>query len=338
MVEEKRRSRRGCFWFALILSVLMLIVGGMLIAGVVTVGRSFAMPARSAGVGEDEYPNLKEVWAGGEGKTKVVKIALRGLILLDVEEGFFGPRVGSADLALRSIHRATHDADVKAIILDIDSGGGGITASDILYKALLDFKEAQTGRQVVTIMNDVAASGAYYVALASDFIVAHPTTITGSIGVLIQSFNLRELGEKIGIKDVTIKSGANKDMLNPLKDMTDEQRRMLQSVVDELHSRFVALVAESRKLPEEHVRRMADGRIFTAGTAKSAGLVDEIGYWKDAVTQTACLLNVDEVKIYRYEEPISFASLFRASEKGMNPLSQLLSRPPHARLMYLWEM
>ena len=140
----------------------------------------------------------------------------------------------SASAALRAIKRATHDPDVEGILLEVDSGGGGITASDILYESLQEFRDADTDRVVVAIFGDVAASGAYYISLAADHIIAHPTTITGSIGVLMQSINARQLGEKIGVHDVTIKSGKNKDILNPLQDLTEEQRALLQGIVDDL--------------------------------------------------------------------------------------------------------
>jgi protease-4 len=221
--------------------------------------------------------------------------------------------------------------------MDIDSGGGGITASDILYKALLDFRAAQEGRVVVAVFNDVAASGAYYIALAADHIIAHPTTITGSIGVLMQSMNVKDLAQKIGIRDVTIKSGDNKDLLNPFNEMSPEQRDMLQGLVDEFHSRFVRLVAEGRDLPEAQVRELADGRIYSANDAEELGLVDQIGYWSDAVAKTTELLDVEQVRVLRYEKEISFSSLFRGMEQE-NPMSKILQSLSRTRLMYLWEM
>ena len=171
--------------------------------------------------GEDEVPDLQEVWSSGsEHGVKVVRIPLTGLIMLGEEGWGGGSSASSAGAALRAIQRATHDPEVEGIILEVDSGGGGITASDIIYKALQDFKKAKRGRVIVTLMGDIAASGAYYISLPSDLILAHPTTITGSIGVIMQSYNIKELAAKIGIKDETFKSGANKDILNPFQDVT----------------------------------------------------------------------------------------------------------------------
>ncbi|MBN1558078.1 MAG: S49 family peptidase, partial [Lentisphaerae bacterium] len=173
---------------------------------------------------------------------------------------------------------------------------------------------------------------AYYVALAADHIVAHPTTLTGSIGVLVQSINARELGEKIGVRDVTIKSGPDKDILNPLGELTPAQRTMLQNIVDTLHARFVTLVAERRGLNPARVQSLADGRIMTAERAASFGLIDEIGYWEDAVRRTAELLEADEIKVYRYEEEFSLSAFLRAAQRW-NP-EAALRRLGGTRLLY----
>ena len=284
--------------------------------------------------GEDEVPDLQEVWSSGsEHGVKVVRIPLTGLIMLGEEGWGGGSSASSAGAALRAIQRATHDPEVEGIILEVDSGGGGITASDIIYKALQDFKKAKRGRVIVTLMGDIAASGAYYISLPSDLILAHPTTITGSIGVIMQSYNIKELAAKIGIKDETFKSGANKDILNPFQDVTPEQRAMLQGVIDALYGRFVKLVAEARKLSEPEVRKLADGRIFVAEDALEHKLIDGIGYSSDAEKEMIKLLNVQEINIIRYSEETSILDLLR-SHRGFG-MSELL-QPREARMMYRW--
>jgi len=335
-METKKKTSRGCLWAIALLLAIGVLGLALFIGAVLLVARQGSAAFRlNAELGEDEYPALKEVWSWGQGDTKVVVVPLKGLLLLDTDGGFFGAQPGSASLALRAIQRATRDAQVRGLILEVDSGGGGITASDVLYHALLEFREARPDRVIVALFEDVAASGAYYVAVAADRIIAHPTTVTGSIGVLIQTLNVRELAQKLGVKDVTIKSGDNKDMLNPLNELSDEQRRMLQGIVDELHSRFVRLVVEHRELPEDDVRRFADGRIWTAGTALELGLIDEIGYWQDAVKQTAELLDAPSIRVYRYEELFSFASLLR-SLNPWQPAAALFPPASRSRLMYLW--
>ena len=331
---KARRRRPGCF-----LTILLLVIlGGGILWLIEQHGdglcpRRFARPVAKYGI--DEFPDFDEIWSCGQGSNKVVRIPIHGMIMLGDSGSLFRPG-SSAGLALQGIRRATLDKDVEAIILDINSGGGGITASDIIYEALLDFKQAQSGRRIVALCGDTAASGAYYIALAADHIIVRPTTITGSIGVLVQSINFRELGMKHGIKNVTIKSGANKDILNPLSDFTEEQQALVQAVVDSLYDRFVGLVAKHRNLPDADVRALADGRIFTAADALRLGLVDETGYWKDAMTRTAEVLNVDNIIVYRYESSFSFKDLLKAAST-IEPRAWLgLDR--ETRLQYRWNL
>ncbi|MBN1669837.1 MAG: signal peptide peptidase SppA [Kiritimatiellae bacterium] len=330
---QARKGRGGCFWFLLFSFVLTLcVVGGVVLLVVLGV------MSNREGLGDvavDEEPRLDAVWSWGAGDTKVARIPLRGAIIRG-EQGFAFASLDVVELALQRIRKATADKDVKAIILEVDSPGGGITASDVLHKALVDFKNSAEGRKVVALLEDVAASGGYYVAVAADYIVAHPTTLTGSIGVLISSLNFKELGEKLGVKDVTVKSGKNKDLLNPLQELTEEQRALLQGVIDDMHARFVRLVAENRKaLTEEDVRRLADGQVFLATKALEQGLIDEVGYWEDAVRKTSELLGVDGVKVIKYEEQFGFGSLFRMRARLGLPSRSLLVAP-RTRVMYLW--
>ena len=332
----KKKSSRGCFWAIIAMVALMVIIGAVILLLSFVVGRDRGFSLASHDMGADEFPDMQEVWSYGGGETKVVRIPLRGFIQLQEDRDFFGSVASSSQLALMSIRRATHDHGVMAIIMDIDSGGGGITASDIIYKALVDFKRVKPGRMVVAMYGDVAASGAYYVSLASDYIIAHPTTITGSIGVLMQTLNLRVLGEKIGVSDVTIKSGRNKDLMNPLREVSEEQREMLQEIVDELHGRFVDLIVEHRDLPAAQVRKIADGRILTATDAEDLGLIDEIGYWDDALKRTSELLNVEDIRVIRYEQEFSLSS-FLMSRSILSPASELMRWTSRPRLLYRWQ-
>ena len=330
-----RRAGNGCLLGLVVLQGFALFAAFCIILALIAAAFPFEHQTETSSMGADEYPALTEVWSCGSGDTKVVRIPLRGMILIEEDRGFFPSRAGSAAMALRAIRRATRDPEVRGIIMNVDSGGGGITASDILYQALQDFKATDRDRRVVTLMGDVAASGAYYVALASDRILAHPTTVTGSIGVLMQTLNIRELGDRIGIKDVTIKSGKNKDILNPLTDVTDEQRQMLQGLVNTMHDRFVSLVVQDRNLPEATVRELADGQVFVAPRAQDTGLIDGIGYWDDAVATTAELLGVEDVKVYRYEQAFSFSSFFR-SFADLRPTTRWIDELSEVRFLYLF--
>ena len=332
VIYKTRNKRPGCLFFLgiILLGVLILILLTKYTNLNIFPDRLDSTP-RS--FGQDEFPDLDEIWSCGSGSNKVIRIPITGMISLNRAPSIFTPS-GSSDAALKSIRHATIDNTVRAIILEIDSGGGGITASDIIYKSLLDFKRTDPRRKIVAIYGDVAASGAFYISLAADHIIARPTSITGSIGVLVPSVNIYGLAEKYGIKDTTIKSGSNKDMLNPLAPPSEKQQQIVQEVVNSLYDRFVNLVAIRRHLPEDEVSSIADGSIFTAQKALRLKLIDEIGYWDDAMTRTEELLGVDNIKVYRYEQALSFRDFLRGSQK-FNPHA-ILSLPSTPRIQYRW--
>jgi protease-4 len=190
---------------------------------------------------------------------------------------------------IEEIHQYLEDEGVKAIILRIDSPGGGVGPSQEIYREIIKIKSK---KKVVTSMGSVAASGGYYVACASDLIVANPGTITGSIGVIMEFTNIEELFKKIGIKGVVVKSGELKDMGSPFREMTPEERRIIQGVIDNVHQQFIQAVADGRKLDRSKVAQIADGRILTGEQAKQLGLIDQIGNLEDAIDTTAKLVGI----------------------------------------------
>ncbi len=184
------------------------------------------------------------------------------------------------------------DDAVKAIILRVDSPGGGVGPSQEIYREIMRIK-SNSKRKVVTSMGSVAASGGYYIASASDLIVANPGTITGSIGVIMQFSNFEELLKKIGIKGMVLKSGEHKDIGSPFREMTPEEKRIMQEVLDNVHEQFIQAVAEGRKLDRSKVAQIADGRILTGEQAKTLGLVDQLGNLQDAIDITAKLVGIE---------------------------------------------
>jgi len=338
------RSGSGCLMIAMVLgAVLMAGLAAMMVVFTVSPdlgvgpskGKGFWLGRRSEQGGVDENPRLPRVWSYGSGDAVVMHIAIRGPILREAGGGLIGRATDPVADVLTCIQDATVDSEVRAILLEVDSPGGEVTASDQIYRALIRFKEAKPGRKVVALLGDVAASGGYYVAVASDYIVAHPTTLTGSIGVLISTLNVKELADKLGIRDVTVKSGPNKDLLNPLKEVRESELALLQEAVDEMHARFIALVARGRRLTEEEVRAVGDGRIMTAQQALQARLVDQIGYWEDALAKTAELLGEPSVRVFRYESRLTWLERLLMSRSGL-ALWQALTVPRLPRLMYLW--
>jgi protease-4 len=228
---------------------------------------------------------------------------------------------------IEELHQFNDDEGVKAIILRIDSPGGGVGPSQEIYREVLKIKSNKK-KKVITSMGSVAASGGYYIASASDLIVANPGTITGSIGVLMEFTNIEELFRKIGIKGVVLKSGEHKDIGSPFREMTPEEKRLIQSVIDNVHQQFIQAVADGRKIDRLKVAQVADGRILTGEQAKQLGLVDQLGNLQDAIDTAAKMVGIEGKPVVLYPkkkfsllellvEGITEAILKTLSEKGV---------------------
>jgi protease-4 len=209
-------------------------------------------------------------WGKGE---RVAVLPLTGLI-------------SDSEPLVENLKRFGKDNSVKAIVLRIESPGGGVAASQEIYE---EVKKVRAKKPVLASMGALAASGGYYVACATQKVYANPGTITGSIGVIMPFVNVKDLIEKIGIKGMTVKSGLYKDMGSPLRDMTQQERQLLQGVVDNVHRQFIDAVAEGRHLDREDVVKIADGRVFTGAQAQALGLVDALGDLEDAIAEAGRL-------------------------------------------------
>jgi protease-4 len=229
----------------------------------------------------------------------------------------------TSDDTVAEILEYADDTSVKAIVIRIDSPGGGVVASQEIYNAVLSARKA--GKKVVISMGSVAASGGYYVAAAGDRIVANPGTLTGSIGVKMEFANLEKLLEKIGIKGMVVKAGEYKDMGSPFREMSPEEHRLLQSVIDDVHSQFIEAVAKGRSLPETDVRPIADGRIFTGRQALELKLVDQLGDLEDSIQAAAELAGIKgKPKVIRKERKFPLLEYFK--EEAASWLSGVLAR------------
>ena len=190
---------------------------------------------------------------------------------------------------IEEIHQYLADDRVKAIILRVDSPGGGVGPSQEIYREVV---KAKLKKKIITSMGSVAASGGYYVACASDLIVANPGTITGSIGVIMEFSNFEELLKKIGIKGIVIKSGEHKDIGSPFREMTPEEKKIMQDTLDNVHQQFIQAVAKGRNLDLAKVIPIADGRILTGEQAQQVGLVDKMGNLQDAIDEASKLVGI----------------------------------------------
>jgi protease-4 len=284
---------------------------------------------------------LVEETVEGSGTAKVLLLDLSGVLSDEPVRLSIGTPPMRVPLAARvreELRKAEKDDDVRALIVRINSPGGTITASDIIHWEIRRFRERKKVPVIAAIM-DVGASGGYYAALAADKILAHPTTVTGSIGVLMVTINAQGLLEKVGVAAVPIKSGPHKDAGSPFRPLTAEERAIFQSVVDEMQARFVRLIAESRGLPENRARAAADGRIYTAEQALALGLIDRIGYLDDAVAMAKAAANLNEATVVMYHRPREYRSnLYSAAPAPDEGLAEMVRFIGAAgpRFLYLW--
>lgn len=234
-------------------------------------------------------------------KEKILILDVTGLISTTLNPGLFEREGDILSRIYYRLEKASEDKRVKALILRLDTPGGEVTASDILYNEILRFKE-KTSIPVVGLMMGLATSGGYYVASACDYVIAHPSTITGSIGVISIFPNLQELFTKIGIKVTVIKSGKMKDSGSVFRDLTEEEKKIFQGVIDELYKRFLDVVYQKRKdsFSFEKLKKIADGRIYTASQAHRLKLIDEIGYFDSALKKALSLAMIKDAKVIAY--------------------------------------
>lgn len=239
-------------------------------------------------------------------KQKVVVIPLQGVIAFDVT----GPSGNSmVEEICVALEQAAEDPNAVAVVVSVDSPGGEITASDVIHNAIKKFSE---NKPILVFMNSIGASGAYYAACGADYIMCNPTTLTGSIGVIISTLNYKELFGKIGLKLVVFKSGKFKDMLSGDRDITPEEEAYVQGLVMQSYERFLKIVAESRNLPADELREgVADGRILSGEDALIEKLVDELGYIEDCYQRAMEMAEVKDATVVRYEPGLRLSKLLR---------------------------
>jgi protease-4 len=286
---------------------------------------------------------LQERVVDGEGDRKILLLDVTGIISEEKRRKLgLREEISMVDEFRESLKKASGDKKIAALVIRINSPGGTITASDILRHEILEYKK-KTGVRVVACMMDVAASGGYYVATAADEIVAHPTTITGSIGVIVVKFNIQGLFGKIGVDTETIKSGDKKDMLSPFRPATPEEINIVRTIIDQMNGRFIDVIVEGRKpLPRESVVKLADGRIYTAGQALDLKLIDRVGYLDNAIEGVKTSLNLQKASIVVYHRAGSYKGSIYSESGGNTTVVNILPQdleslmPRGMQFMYLW--
>ena len=288
-------------------------------------------------------PGLQETTLQGEGSDKILLINIDGFISDQPSQQAFGLVEKQSTLARvkSELRKAGEDDHIKALVLRINSPGGGVTASDEIHHLIKQFG-ADHQLPVIASLGSLAASGGYYIACSAERIVAHPTTVTGSIGVIIVGVNVSGLMDKLGVQDQTFKSGPHKDILSPLRGATDEERDIIQGVLDSLYARFVDVVRDNRPdLAADKLDLLTDGRIFAAPQARALGLVDAVGRIDDAFEAAKQRAGLDRARVVTYyrqgeSRETVYSTLATAARSGGLPLLSSLDSLASPQLLYLW--
>lgn len=323
------RGLRRQTWLKTSFAILLMAEAGFLLW---PIGRAMgpAKEAQPPSVGMPANMNVAYLQRSTTTANIVALVEISGVIS---EEG-----KGSGNMVEETksmLQTAREDSRVKAIILKVQSPGGGVNASDLIWNEVMKFKKS--GKPIVAFFNGIAASGGYYVSVPADKIVATPETWTGSIGVIMQMPNYSGLLKKVGVEYTTIKSGARKDMLSPYKTADKEDAMIAQNLVDGAFDRFIQKVAQGRNMDKVKVRILADGRILSAEQALNNGFIDQIGYAEDAFEVAKDLAKIKTASLVQYKKKKDiFGDFFTAlSNKPLIDVGQrvLINSPG---LYYLW--
>jgi protease IV len=288
----------------------------------------------------DPWAKLQEKnYRSGDPTNRVLLVRVQGVIMDGGSAGLLGAPVPSMVKRIKhSLIRATNDPTIKAVLLRVDTPGGGVTASDQIYDAIVRFQK-ETKKPVIVSMGGICASGGYYVSAPADFIFCEPTTITGSIGVIMSGMNYSKLFEKYGVQDVSITSGPNKALLNGAAPIDKNHLKILQDTVDSMYDRFVTIVASGRKLTKEEIkaRNIADGRVFTAKQALNLKLVDKIGYLEAALEEAKKRAGDNNAQVIEYVSQPTIMDIFQAKagvQVQVGPKELTIQGP---RYLYMWK-
>jgi protease-4 len=288
---------------------------------------------------------LEEKVLEGKGPGKVLVMDISGVLAYEEEErpGSFKESINVVARVKEELNKAAEDNDIRALVLRINSPGGTVNASDLLYHELKEFKEKRQIKVVACLLG-LATSGGYYVASAADYIVAQPSTLTGSIGTIAFKFNIQGLMDKVGVEEETVKSGDKKDILSPFRPATKEEREILQKIIGEYQGKFLEIVRAGRNdLTEADLAIFRDGRVLSGAQALKLHLVDQLGYLDDAVQWARGAAGSPTAEVVAYHRPGTYMdnvySMSQNEASGLVDRMQrggLLAREPAPQFMYMW--
>jgi protease-4 len=276
---------------------------------------------------------------------KIAIIDVDGLLINRQKRGLVRKGENPVSLFVEKLDKAAKDRSVKAVVLRINSPGGTVAASDIMYHHLRRFKR-RTGKPVLACVLGLGCSGAYYLACGCDGIMAQPSSVTGNIGTVFQAFSVAGTMEKIGVKAVTIKSGRLKDMASPLHDLSDQEHEILQGIIDDFSGQFLKVVEDGRKnIDKQKLHKLADGRVYTAEQALQEGLIDRIGYLEDAIEWAKEKAGTQKARVVIYHRASGYrANAYGLAAAGADGLGPLINvelpdwlNAGGAQFLYLWQ-
>ena len=319
------KSRKGCMILVVVLLICFVVFGSiaaLFVAGFYVAGSAFNGMADVSPFESKKNKFVEELVEGNHfASSKVLVIDIKGIIM-NADGGF--SQIANSKSICDQLEQARDDVKVRAVILRLDTPGGEVTAADMIHHKVMQLREEDI--KVVACMESVAASGGYYIAVASDYIIAHRLTTTGSIGVIIETFNYQKLFNKIGLEAEVYKSGEMKDMLNGARPRTEAEKLLVQNIITEVYDEFVNIVAEGRKsknITAEQIKttEIGDGRIFSGKKALELGLGDGVGFFEDAVDKAVDLAKIkDNYKVVTYKRVFSFSDFFMSMKGPENKI------------------
>ncbi|MHC5062444.1 MAG: signal peptide peptidase SppA [Planctomycetota bacterium] len=338
--QPGREGRPVSFYLAIFLALLLFVSGGLnLLLLVVTAGSGLGTVGGSEADGT-AYEIVTVLDAAGT-NDRILRIPVDGAIS-EMASPLMGASGGTVTRIRRALELAASQDQIKAVLIDINSPGGGVTDSDVIHRMIANFR-IDSGKPVLALFGDTSASGGYYIAAACDRILARPTTITGSIGVIMSSYNYGEAAKKLGIDTVVIKSEKTpyKDMMSPTRPMEPGEKAILDSIVEEMYQRFVDVVDEGRpELDRNRIIELANGQIYSAGQAEANGLVDGLVNAEEAYEQLSELAGIPVADVVEHRRrPTLGELLFGVRSRVPNledSLAGLMQSTTGAKFLYYW--
>ncbi|MBQ0139642.1 MAG: signal peptide peptidase SppA [Kurthia sp.] len=328
-------------WLALGIAVVLLF-GSTLISGLLNLSRSnFSKQVESLMSTSDmARTTIQE----GSNTSQIAVLKVDGTIQDTGEESLFGSTGYNHQQFLKQLDDIKEDTNVKGVVLEVNSPGGGVIESKQIYEKIITIQKSR-GIPFYVSMGSMAASGGYYISAPADKIFVDEETLTGSIGVIMQSMNYSKLAEKYGVEFETIKTGPYKDIMSGSREMTEGDRKILQSMVDDSYQRFLKVVSDGRDMPMDAVKKVADGRVMNGTQAVKAGLADDFGYLDDVITALKKEKDLKGSKVFKYENTDSITSLlstkmssvFGGGSAETQAITKLLANYNNApRMMYMY--